>query len=99
MAVVVAEPAEIKKIAAANGLPTENYEELLKNKKVRDTVIEMLNKTASEFKLNGLERVKKVYLSPIQFNTENDLATPTMKVKRYNVKKYFEKELQDLYEE
>ena len=52
---------------------------------------------ATEFKLSGIERVKKVHLTSTQFLPQNDLATPTMKLKRFNIAKHFAKELQDLY--
>lgn len=53
---------------------------------------------AEEFNLSGLEKVKKLHLTSIAFTPDNGLVTPTMKVKRFNVKKYFEKEIQELYE-
>jgi len=45
-------------------------------------VIDDLNKIATANDLNGLERIKKIHLTTTAFTTENDLATPTMKVRR-----------------
>ena len=47
----------------------------------------------------GFEIVKKVYLSPEPFTVENDLCTPTLKVRRHIAKKYFAQQLDKLYSE
>jgi len=36
---------------------------------------------------------------PKQFNVENDLATPTFKLKRPQLKEYFTKEIERMYRE
>ena len=82
IAVVVPDPEQIKKVAISKGLSTDDYNSLLSNEDIKKTIIDELNKMASSFNLTGIERIKKVHLSSIIFNTENDLATPTMKVKR-----------------
>jgi len=39
--------------------------------------------------LSGLERVRKVHIIDYPFTVENDLMTPTFKVKRNQAKKIF----------
>ncbi len=56
-----------------------------------------MNEKADQFKLSGLERIKKVHLTLTAFTPENGLVTPTMKIKRYNIQKHFERELHELY--
>lgn len=56
-----------------------------------------MNKLAGENKFNSLEKIKQVYLTLDVFTQENDLLTPTMKIKRNIAKKVFEKEINDLY--
>lgn len=45
---------------------------------------------AKESTLTSLEKVKKVHLTMTPFTVENDLITPTFKIKRNIAKKYFE---------
>ncbi|CDW80980.1 long-chain-fatty-acid--ligase 5 [Stylonychia lemnae] len=97
VAVIVPDPDQIKKFAQSKELSVDDYDTLLKQKAVKDVVLSQLNALAIEFKFSGLEKVKKVHLTSIQFNTDNDLATPTLKVKRFNVRKYFQKEIEQLY--
>ena len=78
-------------------MDTDKYEELLQNSDLKAYLLEQMKLKADEFKLNGLERIKKVHLTSTMFTPDNDLATPTMKIKRFNVKQYFAKEIQELY--
>jgi long-chain acyl-CoA synthetase len=43
--------------------------------------------------------VKDIYLHPEQFSIENNLLTPTMKTKRPELGKYFEKEITEMYKD
>ena len=45
----------------------------------------------------GFEIIKKIYLSPEPFTQENDLCTPTLKVRRHVAKKYFAEIIKKLY--
>ena len=47
----------------------------------------------------GFEISKKIYLAKEPFSIENQLMTPTMKLRRQIAKKYFEKEIEQLYKE
>jgi len=40
-------------------------------------------------KFNGLEKIKKVYLTAEPFSMDNDLLTPTMKIKRNIARKLY----------
>lgn len=44
---------------------------------------------AIEHNLTSLERVKKVHFFHEMFSVENELLTPTFKLKRVNAKKFF----------
>lgn len=54
----------------------------------------MLSKE-NDFK--GFEIIKKVYLSKEALTVDNDLVTPTLKIKRHNAKKYFQKQINEMY--
>jgi len=51
--------------------------------------MENLNQLAVENKLNGLEKVKRIYMHNELMTPENGLLTPTMKLKRPVAVKHF----------
>ncbi|KAI9752787.1 MAG: ubiquinol-cytochrome c reductase core subunit 1 [Chaenotheca gracillima] len=67
--------------------------------KVKGVVLADLDKVGKKNKFNGWERVKNcvLYLDP--FTIENDLLTPTLKLKRPQTAKKFRADLDRLYEE
>ena len=52
-----------------------------------------MDKFGREKNLIGFEIPKKIYLAKEPFSIENQLMTPTMKLRRQIAKKYFEKEI------
>jgi long-chain acyl-CoA synthetase len=52
-------------------------------------VIADFNKLATDNKFSGLERIKQVHISLEPFSIENDMLTPTMKIKRNIAQKVF----------
>jgi long-chain acyl-CoA synthetase len=46
---------------------------------------------------SGLEKIKQILLLIDPFTIENEILTPTMKIKRNIAKKVFEKEIAELY--
>ncbi len=87
------EPAKIKQWAADQSIPCEKVEDVLHNKKLKEAVLENLLELAKANKFSGLEKVKKIHLVSDPFTVENDILTPTLKIKRNVAKKAFEKEL------
>ena len=60
----------------------------------------MLNEVQSvctSQKLSSLEKPKKVFLTPEAFSIENNLLTPTMKLKRNLANKHFEAQFNAMY--
>lgn len=49
-------------------------------------------------KFNGLEKIKKVFLTAEPFSMDNDLLTPTMKIKRNIARKLFAPQIEKMYE-
>ena len=41
--------------------------------------------------------IKKVYLSKEAFTVDSDLVTSTLKIKWHNAKKYFQKQINEMY--
>ena len=63
----------------------------LTNKEILDE-IEKINK-----KLTKIEKIKKFFVVKEQFSIENGMMTPTLKLKRYKIRKKYEKEIKKLY--
>ena len=61
--------------------------------------IKMIKEVTSKVneRLSIIEKIKKFILIDHEFTIENDMMTPTMKVKRFKVKKIFGEKLEDLY--
>ncbi|KAA8647552.1 hypothetical protein EYZ11_010878 [Aspergillus tanneri] len=70
---------------------------VLDNEKIRKTVLEDLERVAKKHKLAGYERVKNCALMVEPFTVENNLLTPTLKLKRPPVAKQYRALLDDLY--
>ena len=52
---------------------------------------------AKENKLTGLEKPKEFYLTTDLFSVENDILTPTFKLKRNNAKKVYQDKINEMY--
>ncbi|KAL6708264.1 medium-chain fatty acid-CoA ligase faa2 [Coniothyrium glycines] len=73
--------------------------EAAKSKKVEKAVLKELDKVGKKNKFNSYERVKSVRLFLEPFTIENQLLTPTLKLKRPQTAKAFRQHLDDCYEE
>lgn len=71
--------------------------EVLKSEALEKAVIADFNKLATENKFNSLEKIKHIYLTQELFSIENEILTPTMKIKRNVAKQVYQKELAELY--
>jgi long-chain acyl-CoA synthetase len=56
-----------------------------------------LDHIAERKKLQGFEKIKGIILATDPFTVENDLLTPTLKLKRSEAVKAFRKEIDSLY--
>ncbi|BFZ55509.1 medium-chain fatty acid-CoA ligase faa2 [Savitreella phatthalungensis] len=65
--------------------------------KVVDEVIKICSRNADKAKLQGFERIKRIYLTLEPFTFDNDLVTPTLKVKRAQAAKYYKKQIDAMY--
>ena len=67
--------------------------------KVRDTVLAELTAIGKKTSLMGFEQVKALHIHPEPFTVEEGLLTPTLKLRRNEVRVKFSKELDALYRE
>ncbi|CAG8611154.1 7620_t:CDS:2 [Funneliformis mosseae] len=74
------------------------FEELVKNKKVCDALLESINQVGIKYGLNGFERIKAIHLEPKPFSLEDGIVTATLKTKRSSMAKFYQKIIDQLYE-
>jgi len=70
-----------------------------KDIRVRKAVVKELDKIGKKNKFNSYEKVRAVYLDIDPFTIENELLTPTLKLKRPQAAKKFRSEIDSMYEE
>ena len=73
-------------------------EELCRNKEVIRIIVADLDADGKEHGLNPFERIKQICLIPEQFTVENDMLTPTFKLKRTEVVKIYKANIDVLLE-
>ncbi|KAM8783157.1 long-chain-fatty-acid--CoA ligase 5 isoform 1-T1 [Rhynchonycteris naso] len=97
VAVVVPDPDVLPSFAAKLGVKG-SLEELCQNQVVKGAILEDMQKTGKEGGLKSFEQVKSILLHPEPFSIENGLLTPTLKAKRGELAKYFQTQINSLYE-
>ncbi|KAH9610580.1 hypothetical protein KSS87_000865 [Heliosperma pusillum] len=98
VAVVVPERKALEDWAESNQ-ETGDFKTLCKNPKARNYIMEELNKTGKEHNLRGFEMLRVVQLEPNPFDFERDLITPTFKLKRPQLLKYYKDCINEMYNE
>jgi long-chain acyl-CoA synthetase len=77
----------------------KNIDKVLNNKILIDYLIDIIDKYSRSKGLKGFEVVKSVRLKSTPFSVENNLLTPSLKLKRHEAKIIFKKEIKEMYEE
>ena len=94
-AVIIVDIDSVIAWAGAHGLPTSDTAKLLQEPKVRSLIRTELDKHSRDFK--GYEQVRDFVLDSELFTTQNDLLTPSLKLKRRNVLAKYADRLDALY--
>ncbi len=81
--------------AKKQGIENVSPEALVKNEQVNEFMLKEIQSASGDFK--GYERPKQLLLVTEEFSTENDMLTPSLKLKRRNVIKHYEDAINDLY--
>ncbi|TMW67702.1 hypothetical protein Poli38472_011322 [Pythium oligandrum] len=71
---------------------------LVENAHFQKEVLTDMDRIAKEAQLRGFEYVKKIYLHADAFSMEEDLITPTFKLKRPQLKTRFQQQIDAMYE-
>lgn len=75
----------------------ENVTQYYDNADLKADIVHQLELFGKENGFKGFEIIKKVYISKEPFTVDNDLVTPTLKIRRHVAKKKFQKELNEMY--
>lgn len=74
-----------------------SFEELCASPEVNAQVLKDIAKFGKDNALKGFEQVKAIHLSTSEFTIENELLTPTFKLKRELVKNLYQSQIRDMY--
>ena len=77
---------QVKAFAEAHTLSQEGA---LNSAELKQQILKDMDAKAKEYGLNSLEKVKALHLTAEPFSVENDIITPTFKIKRNIAKKVF----------
>jgi long-chain acyl-CoA synthetase len=99
IAVVVPSAKEVIDFLNSKGINAnrDNYKNYFEDKDLKKEILNSMEKLGRSNDFKGFEVIKKIYLSPEPFTTENDLITPTQKVKRHVAKNYFKNQIEEMY--
>ncbi|CAG8729535.1 3916_t:CDS:2, partial [Racocetra fulgida] len=83
--------------AKQNNLGEHSFEKLCELPETKKHILQTLVNHGKKNELKGFENVKNIHLTSESFSVENDLLTPTFKLKRHQAKIKFQKEIETLY--
>ncbi|KAJ8543250.1 hypothetical protein K7X08_005773 [Anisodus acutangulus] len=95
VAIVCVDPDMLKAWAMNN----KDVKQLCTNPRAKAAVLKDMDIVGKEAQLRGFEFAKANTLVLEPFTRENDLLTPTYKIKRPQARAYFAKEIADMYAE
>lgn len=74
------------------------FNQLCKEKQLNSDILEDIQLTSNKAGLHGFEKVRAIYIDAEPFSVENGLVTPTFKLKRPQLREYYQKEIDSLYQ-
>ena len=102
VAILVPEASDVIEFLKKKGIRDvnkENYQNYYDDEDLIKDILTVFDKFGRENDLKGFELPKKVYLSKEIFSIENQILTPTMKIRRHMAKEIFQDEIKKLYDE
>lgn len=93
-AIIVVNPEHWQQLASELGITSDN--DMLNHPSVHTHVIQRLQNLMTAFP--GYAKIHQVYLTREGWTVENNLMTPTLKIKRYQIAKKYADEIARLYE-
>lgn len=98
VAIVVPDQPSLEAYAKKNGKSKLSFSALCKMPDIKTAILKDMEVTAQGAQLKGFEKVKDIYVEEQPFTVENNLLTPTLKIRRHEAKKMYEKEIDSMYE-
>lgn len=83
--------------AKENGVLNQDPQEIIKDPSFKRLILDEIQRISTEQKLNSLEKPKDVFITLQMFSAENDLLTPTFKLKRNVAKHHFKPQIDQMY--
>jgi len=74
-------------------------DEIIKDKDFKQLIMDEIAAISAANKLSGLEKPKDIFLTSDTFSIENNLLTPTFKLKRNIGREYFKEQIDAMYVE
>jgi len=96
VAIVIPDELATASWAESKGI-SESYEELCKRDDLKEEIMKQVNEKGRAGGLKSFELAKKIHLSHDLFAVENDLTTPTFKLKRHNIAKCYKEQIDSMY--
>eukprot|EP00892_Ulva_mutabilis_P009730 jgi/Ulvmu1/7129/UM034_0035.1 len=97
VAVAVPNRSKLLSWAGGAGVQTEDWAALCNDAGARAMILSELQAQGKASKLRGFEMLKAVHLHPEEFSIENDLITPTFKLKRPQLLEFFKGQVDGMY--
>ncbi|KAG9407027.1 Long chain acyl-CoA synthetase 7 peroxisomal [Aphanomyces cochlioides] len=94
--VVVPDPDAVQSWAQQKKI-SGDLKSLLSRGELKAAIMASMTEMADEARLLGFERVKDIHLHPEAFSADKDMITPTFKLKRPQLKAYFQGEIAVMY--
>lgn len=92
--VIVPDKDSFKAWIAKNHSSVENPYE---SEDVKKDLLKSLNAYGKQNDLKGFEQIRAIYLTSDEFTVDNDLLTPTFKLKRETAKKVYQSQIESMY--
>ncbi|KAH0795057.1 AMP-binding enzyme family protein [Histomonas meleagridis] len=97
--VVIPEKKEVEKFVGRQITNNSEYEEICKSKELNAEIMKQMNECGKRHKLFGYQYVKAIHVDTKEWTVENDLLTPTFKLRRKKVGDMYKKQIDELYDE
>ena len=97
VAIVIPERPVLEKWAKDTGIDVA-YETLLADERTSKLIIDDIKARCKEAGFFGFEIPTRIHLSSTLFSIENDLLTPTFKLKRNEAKRFFLGDIKRMYD-
>jgi long-chain acyl-CoA synthetase len=97
--VIVADPPAAKDFAKRNGLDENDLQAVVENADFKKEILDDIARLGRENKLTGLEKPKEIFVTLDPFSVDNDMLTPTFKLKRNVCKQVYQDHIDKMYAE